>query len=220
MKIIKDLIIKNGIGIVGLVGTGWGLKIALDKRKKADLLSKVQNVKVELGKTREQMPDDQLEIIKQNTKDQIKALNLKEAAEEQKAALDYYNANSSNSIANDKLILANEKLSKAVDEILNKDIGSFITDLFNKYQEYLLTLTPDKILAIYNIILNGMLFSSFISVLSIMLSENVINRMTFLVKYPRILKLLKLRNNINRKVSLIFLAFHLFLIVIGVLSNI
>ncbi len=64
-----------------------------------------------------------------------------------------------------------------------------------------------------------MLFSSFISVLSVMLSENVINRKTFLEKYPRILKLLKLRNNINRKVSLIFLAFHLFLIIIGFLSN-
>ncbi len=37
-KILNNLIIKDGISIVGLVGTGWGLKIYLDEQKRASLL--------------------------------------------------------------------------------------------------------------------------------------------------------------------------------------
>ncbi len=98
---------------------------------------------MEIGQSKEQMLDEQVIIRSKNTMVEIKAKN--------------YNANKNNSnssvskVAEDKLKLAHDKFSKAIDKILKKDIGSFITDLFNKYQEFLLTLTPDKILAIYNI---------------------------------------------------------------------
>ena len=72
----------------------------------------------------------------------------------------------------------------------------------------------------FNIIIDGLLFSSFFSVLSIMLSENIISKISFLEKYPKILNLLKLRNNINKKVAKFYLLMHFFIIIFGILGNI
>jgi len=53
-----------------------------------------------------------------------------------------------------------------------------------------------------------------------MLSENIINKFIFLEKYPRILKFLKLRNNINKKVIKLYLIMHLIIILSGICANI
>ena len=105
-------------------------------------------------------------------------------------------------------------------EIQNLNLGELITNLYNKYGEYLDTLTPDKIVCLFNIIMDGLILSSFMTVMSIMLSENIINKITFLEKYPKILKLLKLRNYINKKVSKFYLLMHLIIIILGILGNI
>ena len=64
-------------------------------------------------------------------------------------------------------------------------------NIYNKYSEYLDSLSSDKIVCLFNIIIDGLIFSSFFSILYIMLSENIINKISFLEKYPKILKLLK-----------------------------
>ena len=105
-------------------------------------------------------------------------------------------------------------------EIKKLDISEILTSLYNKYGEFLDSLTPDKIVCLFNIIIDALVLSSFLSVLSIMLSDNIINKIGFLEKYPRILNLLKLRNNINKKVSKIYLLMHFFIIIFGILGNI
>lgn len=105
-------------------------------------------------------------------------------------------------------------------EIKKLDISEILTSLYNKYGEFLDSLTPDKIVCLFNVIIDALVLSSFLSVLSIMLSENIINKIVFLEKYPRILSLLKLRNNINKKVSKIYLLMHFFIIIFGILGNI
>ena len=67
------------------------------------------------------------------------------------------------------------------------DLSHIFTSLYNNYNEYLDNLTLDKIVCLFNIIIDGLILSSFLSVLSIMLSENIINKIVFLEKYPRIL---------------------------------
>lgn len=111
-------------------------------------------------------------------------------------------------------------MNESYDEIKKLDISEFLSSLYNKYSEFLDSLTPDKIVCLFNIIIDGLILSSFISVLSIMLSENIINKIVFLEKYPRILTLLKLRNNINKKVSKFYLLMHLIIIILGILGNI
>ena len=61
----------------------------------------------------------------------------------------------------------------------------------------------------FNIIIGGLTLSSFVSVLSIMLSENIINRIKFLDRFPKILAILKLRNNINKGIAKVYLIIHL-----------
>ena len=113
-----------------------------------------------------------------------------------------------------------KKMDESCDEIRKLDISEYLNSLYNKYSEFLDTLNPDKIVCLFNIIIDGLILSSFISVLSIMLSENIINKIGFLEKYPRLLKLLKLRNNINKKVSKFYLLMHFIIIILGILGNI
>jgi hypothetical protein len=80
--------------------------------------------------------------------------------------------------------------------------------------------SPDKIVCIFNIITFSLVFSSFLTVISILLSDKVLNQFTFLEKYPRVLYFLKLRNSINRKIALIYLIVHLILILFGLIGNI
>lgn len=101
-----------------------------------------------------------------------------------------------------------------------KYIGGIFIEANNQYVKYLDTLTPDKIVCLFNIIVSGITLFSFSSVLSIMLSDNIINRIKFLEKYPIILKLLRLRNIINRKVAKFHLWMHFIWILAGLLCNI
>lgn len=75
--------------------------------------------------------------------------------------------------------------------------------LYNNYTEYMDSLTPDKIVCIFNLIIGGLTLSSFFTILSIsiILSDNIINKIKFLERYPRILELLRVRNYINKKLA-------------------
>jgi len=107
-----------------------------------------------------------------------------------------------------------------VKELKESSIFEYFNSLYNQYIEYLDTLTPDKIVCVFNIIIGGLTLSSFVSVLSIMLSDNVINRIKFLDRFPKILAILKLRNKINKGIAKVYLIIHLVLILGGILSNI
>lgn len=92
--------------------------------------------------------------------------------------------------------------------------------MIDKYYEFLSTLSPDKIVALFNIIMGALTLSSFFTVMSIMLSEQIINKIKFLDKYPKIMKLLKFRNNINKSLNKFYLITHIILIILTILANI
>jgi len=142
----------------------------------------------------------------------------KEAAEEYKRAINKYNQDPSdfNQSQKDKSF---EKLNEAFDEIKKLDISEYLVTLYNNYSDYLDSLNPDKIVCLFNIIVDGLILSSFVTVLNIMLSENIINKLTFLEKYPRILKLIQIRNNINKKVIKFYLISHLIFTLSGIFTN-
>lgn len=106
-----------------------------------------------------------------------------------------------------------------MDSIRKADIGDFFTSIINKYNLFLDNLSLDQIGNIFNLIVGGMLLTSYISIFSVLLSENIINRITILEKYPRILYLLKLRNNVNKKVNKLILITHLIIILFGIIGN-
>jgi len=114
---------------------------------------------------------------------------------------------------------AKKKLDESFEELKELNIFESFQSVYNNYNDYLDTLTPDKIVCLFNMIVAGLSISSFFTVLSIMLSENVINRIKFLDRYPIILKILRIRNNINKKVAKFYLAMHLFILILGLLCN-
>lgn len=85
-----------------------------------------------------------------------------------------------------------------IKELKELSLFEYFNSLYNNYTEYLDTLTPDKIVCVFNIIIGGLTLSSVVSILSLMLSENIINKIKFLDRFPRILAILKIRNNINK----------------------
>jgi hypothetical protein len=112
------------------------------------------------------------------------------------------------------------KLDESYDEV--KKLKSSLFEYFNSfyhYTDYLDFLTPDKICCLFNIIVGGLTLSSFFTIISIMLSENITNKIKILDRFPRILEILRLRNYINKKIGKFYLFLHLVIIILGILSN-
>jgi hypothetical protein len=144
---------------------------------------------------------------------------FEEAAKESKNDIDRYRADPTQ-YNKEQMEKSGKKLDTSLEEINKFDVSEIFTSLYNKYSEFLDSLSPDKIVCMFNIIIDGLILSSFFSLLSLMLSENIINKISFLDKYPKILKLLKLRNNINKKVSKFYLLIHFIILIAGILGNI
>ena len=105
------------------------------------------------------------------------------------------------------------KLDETYDKL--KELKSSLNEYFNSYYNYTYyfdSLTPDKICCLFNIIVGGLTLSSFFTIISVMLSENIINKIKILDRFPRILAILRLRTYINKKTIKIYLFLHLVLI--------
>ena len=219
MNLFKELVKKYGLGLILGAATTDGYRRQLLNDRKNNILEEIQKQRNSLSEYTKAAYDKIIEESFNNTKNKAAIFRYNEAADEHKKAVDKYNANPSE-YNNNEIINANTKLNLLFLEIKKLDISEILTSLYNKYGEFLDSLTPDKIVCLFNVIIDALVLSSFLSVLSIMLSENIINKIVFLEKYPRILSLLKLRNNINKKVSKIYLLMHFFIIIFGILGNI
>ena len=219
MNLFKDLVKKYGIGLILGAATLDGYRRQVLNDKKNNILEEIQKQRNSLSEGRKVEYDKAIEEMSNNTKNKAAILRYNEAADEHKKAVDKYNANPT-TYNNNEMKSAHKKLDDSFDEINKLDISEVFTSLYNKYGEFLESLSPDKIVCLFNIIIDVLVLSSFLSVLSLMLSENIINKISFLEKYPTILNLLRLRNNINKKVNKIYLLIHFFIIIFGIVGNI
>nr|YP_009653004.1 hypothetical protein [Laccaria amethystina]QCG70062.1 hypothetical protein [Laccaria amethystina] len=219
MKIFKDLLTKHGAGMVlgAITLDGYRRQVLNDRNN--NILDKIRKERSDFSEEQRQEYDKWIDMENKKNKTQSVFCEYSESADEHKKAVEKYNTNP-NEYNKTELEKQTQKLDKSYEEIKKLDISETLSSLYNKYNEFLDSLTPDKIVCLFNIIIDGLILSSFISVLSIMLSENIINKIGFLEKYPKILKLLKLRNNINKKISKFYLLMHFIIITIGILGNI
>lgn len=219
MNLFKDLVKKYGLGMILGAATLDGYRRQVINDRKNNILEEIQKHRESHSETIKAEYDKIIEDNFKNTKTKATLSRYQEAADEHKKAVDKYKANPSEYNQNEE-IKAHKKLNDSYQEFTKLDISDFFISIYNKYSEFLDSLSADKIVCLFNIIIDGLILSSFISVLSILLSENIINKIVFLEKYPRILKLLRLRNVINKKVSKFYLLMHFILIISGILGNI
>jgi hypothetical protein len=219
MNLFKDLIKKYGLSIILGAATLDGYRIHIINDRNNNILEVIKTKRNSFSEEGKVEYDKVIEEMFNNTKNKAAMGRYNEAVDEHKKAVEKYNVLPSDYNKNE-MTTFHKKLEDSFDEIKKLDISEILTSLYNKYNDFLDTLSPDKIVCLFNIIIDGLMLSSFLSVLSIMLSENIINKIGFLEKYPRILKLIKLRNNINKKVSKIYLLMHLIIIIFGILGNI
>jgi hypothetical protein len=225
-KLFAELIKRHGFGIVMSAIAMDGYRRTVNNDNNSRILKAIED-KLEAAR-REGDKAAQAEYKKQIEFMNDKAHNCavtgrpKEAAEEHHKAVEAYTTNPTEYRKNE-IDRAKQKLDKSYEELKELKESSFFeyfNSIYNNYSEYLDTLTPDKIVCVFNIIVGGLIFSSFFTILSIMLSENIINRIKFLDRFPRILALLKTRNLINKKIAKFYLVLHLLLILWGILCNI
>lgn len=219
MNLFKDLVEKYGLGMILGAATLDGYRRQVVNDRQDNTLEKIKAEREANTETINAEYDKLIEDKINNTKCKAAVSNYQEAADEHKKAVDKYNADPSEYNENQKN-QSYKKLNDSFDELKKLDISDYFISLYDKYSEFLDSLSADKIVCLFNILIEGLILSSFISVLSIMLSENIINQIVFLEKYPRILKLLRLRNVINKKVSKFYLLMHFILIISGILGNI
>ena len=219
MHLFKDFVKKYGIGLILGSVTLDGYRKHVLNNKQNKILDQIKNEINSLSEERKALFDKAIEEENNKAKNKATILEFSEAADDYKKSADKFQSDP-NDYNRNEMEKASKKVDKLNDDIRKLDISETITSLYNKYNEFLDSLTPDKIACLFNIIIDGLLFSSFFSVLSIMLSENIISKISFLEKYPKILNLLKLRNNINKKVAKFYLLMHFFIIIFGILGNI
>jgi hypothetical protein len=219
MANFTNLIKKYGFGTILAVATLDGYRRTINN----DILNKA---KEEINKEKATLTELQKEILEKDidlkakeTNLDIKVSTLKDAVSEYEQSIKKRddNPNEYNKLMADA---DKTKLDKAINDLVKSDLFEIFKNIYDRYLEFLSTLSADKIVAMFNIIMNGLILSSFFTVLSILLSEQLINRFTFLEKYPRILKLLRLRIFINKKINKFYLIIHFILIIFAVLGNI
>jgi hypothetical protein len=224
-NILKELVKKHGFGLVMAAVTmdSYRRTVKNDNNDK-----KLEQIRAEAAAAKEEAKQaDREEYLKNIAESNEKAQNCavlgrhKEAADEHYTASDAYAKNPSED-RKQEVDRAKTKLDQSYEEVKDLNQSSFFEyfeSFYNNYCQYIDSLTPDKIVCIFNIIMGYLSFSSFLSVLSILLSEKLIKRIKFLDRYPRILAILKLRTEINKRIALLYLFLHFFLMIVTILGN-
>ena len=217
-KLIAELIKKHRVGVVmsAIVMVGYRRTVNNDNNRKVlkAIEEKLEAARKEGDLAAQAEYQKQIERMNEKAKNCAVMGRHTEAAEEHHKAVKAYTKNPTEYRKNE-IDRAKQELDASYDELKELKESSFfeyLNSIYNNYSEYLNTLTPDKIVCIFNIIVGGLTFSSYFTLLSIMLSENIINRIKFLDKFPRLLTILKFRNTINKKIAKFYLVLHLVII--------
>ena len=219
MKQFLEIFSKYGVGaVLGAVTLdGYRRQLLSDETNKK--LDEINKLKDGLEADQKKLFDEQIAVKMKEINTQIKLTNIKETQKEYEDKTRKY-ADVKSEYNKRELDQSKAKFQNALDDFAKNDLSDVISKMLDKYYEYLSTLTPDKIVALFNIIMGSLTLSSVFMVMSIMLSEGVINKIKFLEKYPKIIKLLKLRSDIKRSLNKIYIFIHIILIIFTILGNI
>jgi hypothetical protein len=218
MKNITKFIRDNAIGIAGLLGTGVSLFQGVKSDK--NLFEKYNNYRNSLDSSAQANLDLAENLLKDKTEIAANKATLVDAVNNYTQAMKIAKNLNDPNLKQEAINAAAKKLEDTVKDISTQDISGFFTELLAQYQEFILTANPEQKLSVFNIILAVMLLNSAITVISILLGEKIISRFQFLERYPKIIKLLELRANVNKKFIKSVIVFHLLIILTGLIFHV
>lgn len=218
MKQFLEIFKKYGVApVLGAVTLdSYRRQLLSDETNKK--LNEINKLKDRLDSDQKKLFDEHIAMKMKESSTQIKVSNIKETQKEYEDKIKKYADNKSEYNKNE-LDQSKVKFQEAMENLTKYDLSDLISKMVNKYYEYLSTLTPDKIVALFNIIMSGAILSSFFTVISVMLSEGIINKIKSIERYPKIVKLLKIRSNINKSLNKFHLFMHIMLILFTLLGN-
>lgn len=211
---LKELLKKYGFsGVLSSITLhGYYLTVKgemINKQKEKEILEKTIN-----------QEKDSKDIIEQATQSKV-------WIEEREGLQNTYNTTvnpETKTILNSRIQELTEKIKNANTKILEtarkSDIIGFFSNIIDNYYSWLATLSSDKIVAIFNIIVDSVLLVNLFTVISLLMGEHLIDFFKLEVKYPNLTKLIRLKNKVNRYYKTMYLVLYLLFLAFGILGNI
>lgn len=211
---------KYGVSSVMLFTTldGYRRNVQADS-KESHLMSENKKLREELASKLQALEEsDRVHI-----RSQINQVQLVEKEDAYKSALNRLQKDPNNEAYKASYAKALKEKDEALESIkdsINKfSLGDVITKVIDGYSNFLSTLSSDQIAIIFNLIIGSLAINSYLTVFSVLLSENILNRIKFLENYPRILRFLRFRNSVNKKMNKVIFITHFLILLIGILGN-
>ena len=215
-----DYIKKYGVSSVMLFTTldGYRRNVQADS-KESHLMSENKKLREELASKLQALEEsDRVHI-----RSQINQVQLVEKEDAYKSALNRLQKDPNNEAYKASYAKSLKEKDEALENIkdsINKfSLGDVITKVIDGYSNFLSTLSSDQIAIIFNLIIGSLAINSYLTVFSVLLSENILNRIKFLENYPRILRFLRFRNSVNKKMNKVIFITHFLILLIGILGN-
>lgn len=112
-----------------------------------------------------------------------------------------------------------KNLKSDLDSTIKSDVLGFISNIMENYSNWLATLSTDKIVAVFNIIIDSVLLVNLFSVISLLMGEHLIEFFKLDVRYPKLAKLIRLKNTVSKYYKTMYLVLYLLFLTFGILGN-
>lgn len=112
-----------------------------------------------------------------------------------------------------------KKVNDTLDDILKSDLSAVFKGMYEKYALFLDGLSLDQIVAVFNLIIDLTLSISIFSILSLFMSEFLIDYFNLEKNFPSLAQLIRLRKKLNNHLKVYNLAFFIFFLALGVFGN-
>jgi hypothetical protein len=204
--------------MTGITWDGYRRTLANDRAQRMQEVAKAREEAAD--QAIEQANKEYLQKLIEDSKEKTEVIAAtgrnQEAAKDYQVAADAFLKDPSE-YKKKELDRVKNKLDKTYEEVKdlndkNKSIFEYFDSLYLNYTEFLDTLTPDKILCLFNIIIGVVTLSTFLPLISILFSEKIISKLKFLDKFPIILAILRIRNTIKKELAIVYLISHFFII--------
>ena len=130
-----------------------------------------------------------------------------------------YHISEINRLNTQKNVIKDDLVNHVSDFINKNDLSSYISELYDKYQNFLSTLTTDQIVIIFNLTGIYMLLITFINITILLIGDNLIERFNLEVKFPKLAKYILIKKKLNTNLLKIYILSFYVIILILVLSN-